>query len=58
LSYDTIEEIERLAKELDLPASALVRGFVLEGLAAQRRDSVSALIDRLGADLARLRRLV
>ena len=58
LSPDTVDELERLAKDLDVPASTVARGFILQGLAEQRGTSVSTLVDRLAADLARLRRLL
>lgn len=50
-------QIERLAAELDVPVSALIRGWVLEGLAAERTTSLRSAIERLAADADRLRRL-
>lgn len=50
-------EIERLAAQADVPVSALIRGWVLEGLAAERGTSLRDAIERLGADADRLRRL-
>ena len=50
--------IERLAGELDVPISALIRGWVLEGLAAERDASLRAAVDRLAVDAERLKRLL
>lgn len=50
-------EIERLADELDVPVSALIRGWVLAGLADERGTSLRKAIDRLAGDADRLRRL-
>lgn len=49
--------IERLAAELDVPVSALIRGWVLAGLANERDTSLRSAIDRLAVDADRLRRL-
>lgn len=51
-------EIERLADELDVPLSALIRGWVLTGLAEERGTSLRSAIDRIAGDADRLRRLV
>lgn len=50
-------DIERLAGELDVPISALIRGWVLAGLAEERGTSLRSAIDRLAGDADRLRRL-
>jgi hypothetical protein len=50
-------DIERLAGELDVPVSALIRGWVLAGLADERSTSLRSAIDRLAGDADRLRRL-
>lgn len=50
-------DIERLAGELDVPVSALIRGWVLAGLANERSISLRSAIDRLAGDADRLRRL-
>lgn len=50
-------DIERLAAELGVPVSALIRGWVLAGLAAERSTSLRGAIDRLAGDADRLRRL-
>jgi len=58
LTPERVEQIEAVARKLDVPASALVRGWVLAGLAAQHADSVSGTIERLEADVRRLRELI
>lgn len=50
-------EIEQLAGELDVPVSALIRGWVLAGLADERGTSLRSAIDRIAGDADRLRRL-
>lgn len=52
------EAVETLASRLGVPVSALVRGWVLAGLAAKNDGSVAAALDRLSADVQRLRELV
>lgn len=55
LNPEDVAEIERLAAELDAPATSIVRGFVLKGLAEQREATPAALIERLGHDVDQLR---
>lgn len=50
-------EIERLASEAGVPVSALIRGWVLAGLAAERSTSLRDAIEHLAAEAERLRRL-
>lgn len=50
-------DIERLAAQLDVPVSALIRGWILAGLADERSTSLRSAIDRLAGDAERLRRL-
>ena len=50
-------DIERLANELQVPISALIRGWVLAGLADERGTSLRGAIERLAEDADRLRRL-
>jgi hypothetical protein len=39
-----------------IPAAGLVRGWVLQGLAAEREGSVEQVVEALSRDVARLRR--
>lgn len=58
LRPEKVEQIEAAARRLDIPASALVRGWVLAGLAEANEGSVTSTIDRLEAEVRKLRSLV
>jgi hypothetical protein len=58
LTIEDVAEIEALADRLDVPVSALIRGWILAGLAGRKEDSVASALDRLSADVQRLRELV
>lgn len=53
-----IEAIEKLAADRDLPVSALVRSWILDGLEDPSTQSVPEALDRLAADVDRLRDIV
>lgn len=57
LPADAFAEIESIAKEHDVPVGALIRGWVLRSLAAERDTTLADAVDRLAADVDRLRRL-
>ncbi len=50
-------EIERIAGEYGVPVSALIRGWILTGLADERSTSLRDAIERIAGDADRLRRL-
>jgi hypothetical protein len=56
LTPEQTEEIQRIAASAGVPATALVRGWVLHGLAAEHEDSVEQTVEDLSRDVARLRR--
>lgn len=58
LAPESIDEVEALAARLDVPVSALLRGWILAGLAAKKEESVAVALDRLSVDMQRLRELV
>lgn len=59
LTPEQTEEIQRIADEAGVPASGLVRDWVLEGLAAERGSvTLDSLVDRLSRDVDKLRRSV
>lgn len=58
VSPEDLEAIEALASRLDVPVSALVRGWVLAALTARKDDSLTTALDRITADVQRLRELV
>jgi len=56
LTPEQTEAIQRIADDAGIPASGLVRGWVLHGLAAEREDlSPESLVEALARDLDRLR---
>jgi hypothetical protein len=57
LPAEQFAEIERLAAEAGVPVGALIRGWVLAGLTAERSTSLRDAIEHLAADAERLRRL-
>lgn len=58
LAPDDVAAIEALAGRLDVPISVLLRGWILDALSAKREESVATALDRLTADIQRLRELV
>lgn len=57
LTEDETAEIQQIADGAGIPASGLVREWVLRGLAAEREaGTVDGLIETLSRDLERLRR--
>jgi hypothetical protein len=58
LAPDDVAAIEILAKKLDVPMSRLLRGWILDALAARRDESIATALDRVTADIQRLRELV
>jgi hypothetical protein len=57
LPAEDFEEIERIAEQAGLPVWALIRGWVLAGLAAERGTSLRDAIEHLAEEAQRLRRL-
>ena len=58
LAPEQVAAIEALAARLDVPMSALLRGWIQAALAAGNTGTVTAAIDQLAADIQRLRELV
>lgn len=57
LTPEQTEEIQRIADDAGIPASGLVREWVLQGLAAERdAASPESLVEALARDVDRLRR--
>jgi hypothetical protein len=57
LTPEQTKEIQRIADDARIPASGLVREWVLDGLAAERGGStVDVLVEALSRDVDRLRR--
>jgi hypothetical protein len=57
LPVEEFAEIERIAADTGVPVGALIRGWVLAGLAAERSTSLRGAIEHLAAEAERLRRL-
>jgi len=57
LPSEAMAEVERIAHAHGVPVSALIRGWVLAGLAAEQDDSLQAAVDRLREDVERVQRL-
>ena len=58
LSPEDLADIERLAGRLDVPPSSLIRGWILAGLNAHKDETVQSTIEKISADVQRLRELV
>ncbi|MGH3811860.1 MAG: ribbon-helix-helix protein, CopG family [Pseudonocardiaceae bacterium] len=57
LPAEAFATIEEIAARAGVPVSALIRGWVLQGLATEEGTSLREGIERLAADADRLRRL-
>ena len=57
LPTEDFAAIEQLARSADVPVSALIRGWILAGLAQDRDATLSDAVERLAADVDRVRRL-
>lgn len=57
LPAEDFAEIERIAAQAKVPVGALIRGWVLAGLAAERGTSLRDAIEHLAEEAQRLRRL-
>ncbi|TDD64506.1 ribbon-helix-helix protein, CopG family [Jiangella aurantiaca] len=51
-------QVEQLARDADVPVSAMIRGLVLSGLAARKNATLKDAINRLIADADDLRRFI
>lgn len=58
LTPEQTEEIQQIADRAGIPAAGLVRGWVLQGLAAERENSVEQTVEALAHGLAILRRQI
>jgi hypothetical protein len=57
LNIEDLEEVRVIAARSGVPVGALLRGWIKEGLAAEKSASIDDSIERLAADLNRLRRV-
>lgn len=58
LSPEDVASIEALASSLGVTTSTLIRGWIMEGLASRDDTTLVGAIDRLAADVQRLREVV
>jgi hypothetical protein len=60
LNPDELAAVQNLARERDVPASALVRGWIVQQLTneAATPTDTATVVDRLEADVRALRKLV
>jgi hypothetical protein len=57
LTLEDVAAIETLADQLDVTMSALLRGWIVTALKAKHEESLTTAIDRIAADVQRLREL-
>lgn len=57
LPGDALAAIEQIAADHEVPVGALIRGWVLQALAAEQEETMVGAVDRLIADAERLKRL-
>lgn len=58
LTPEDAAAIDALATAMNIPASTLIRGWILQGLAAKNETTIDSAIDQIAADVQRLRELV
>lgn len=58
LSREDVAAINDLSTAMGIPVSALLRGWIHQGLAARDENTLDAAIDRISADVQRLREFV
>jgi hypothetical protein len=58
LAPTDVAAIEALAERLDVPMSSLLRGWILAALATNNEQTIATALDRLTADVQRLREIV
>ena len=57
LNTSDLSEIRTLSETTGTPVSALLRGWIIQGLAAERTATIQGSIDRLDEELKRLKRI-
>jgi predicted transcriptional regulator len=58
LPNESVRELEDLARQSDVPTSALARGFILDGIADSKRATVQSRLDHIATELRRLRGMI
>jgi hypothetical protein len=57
LNIADLDEIKAISEGTGTPVSAIIRGWIKQGLAAEKTSTIEDSIDRLSEELKRLRRL-
>jgi hypothetical protein len=57
LHTSDLDEIKALSESSGVPVSVLIRGWIKQGLAAERDSTIEGSLDRLAEELNRLRRV-
>jgi predicted DNA-binding protein len=55
LNADEVQQVEQMAARLGLPASTMVRSWIVERLAADSDTTIEAVVRRLERDVSALR---
>jgi Ribbon-helix-helix protein, copG family len=58
LDPNDLAAIEAIARKMDVPVSALIRGWVLRGMTEHGDGSLSNMVERLRVDIDRLQELL
>ncbi len=58
LTSEDAAAIDELATAMNVPSSALIRGWIRQGLAAKNETTINSALDQITADVQRLRELV
>lgn len=57
LHASELKEIQALSKRSNTPVSAIIRGWITQGLAAEREETIETSLDRVLEEVHRLRRV-
>jgi hypothetical protein len=54
LQPSLVEELERVAADLDLPTGALIRSFIADGLRTRTNETAAVIAERMESDLQKI----
>jgi hypothetical protein len=54
LQPSLVDELERVATELDIPTGALIRSFIADGLHARSEETPTVIAERMEGDLQKM----
>lgn len=58
IELEVADELDRLAKDRDAPVSTVIRGFIVQGLAATRETSMTRSLDKIDAQVRAMRGII